>query len=55
MKGIKENLVKWTGWDSNRECHNFDKVGKHSSSKKVITANTYQCIISGKCIASNSH
>jgi len=32
----------------------FDKVGKHSSSTKIITVNNYQCIISGKSTASNS-
>ena len=32
MKDVKENSVQWTGWDSNRECLKFDKVGKHSSS-----------------------
>jgi len=56
MKGVKENLVQWAEWESNCECHKFDKVGKHSSSTKIITANNYyQCIISGKCTASNSH
>jgi len=28
MKDVKEYLVKWTHWDSNRECLRFDKVGK---------------------------
>jgi len=55
MKDVKENSVKWTDWDSNRECLKFDKVGKHSSSTKIITVNIYQCIISGKYTASNSH
>jgi len=49
----KEFSVKWTHWDSNHECLKFDKVGKSSSS--IITANNYQCIVSGKCTASNSH
>jgi len=26
MKDVKENSVQWTDWDSNRECHQFDKV-----------------------------
>jgi len=26
MKDIKEYSVKWTHWDSNRECLKFDKV-----------------------------
>jgi len=39
MKDVKENSFQWTDWDSNRECLKFDKVGKHSSSTKVITAN----------------
>jgi len=51
----KENAVQCTDWDSNRECRKFDKVGKHSSSIKIITVNNYQCIISGKYTASNSH
>jgi len=29
MKDVKENSVRWADWDSNRECLNFDKVGKH--------------------------
>jgi len=55
MKGANENLVQWSDWDSNRESLKFDKVGKHSSSTKIITVNNYQCIISGKCAPSNSH
>jgi len=39
MKDVKENPVQWTEWDSNGEClkFEFDKVGKHSSSTKIIT------------------
>jgi len=56
MKDVNEYSVQRTDWDSNRECLKFDKVGKHSSSTKIITANNYsQCIISGKWTASNSH
>ena len=33
--------VQVTDWDSNRECHKFDQVGKHSSSTKIITANNF--------------
>jgi len=55
MKDVKENSVQWTDWDSNRECLKFDKVGKHLSSTKIIAVNNYQCIILGKCTASNSH
>jgi len=55
MKDVKENSVQWKDWDSNRECLKFDKVRKHSSSTKILTVNNYQCIISGKCTASNSH
>jgi len=55
MKDVKENSVQWTHWNNIHECLKFDKVGKHSSSRKIITANNYQCIISGKCSASNSH
>jgi len=54
MKDVREYLVKWTHWDSNRECLNFDKVGKTSSST-IITDTNYQYIVSGKCTASNSH
>jgi len=54
MKDVKEHSVQWTHWDSNRECLKFDKVGKHSSSTKIIITNNYQCIVSGKCTASNS-
>jgi len=39
MKEVKENLVQWTDWDSKRGRRKFDKVGKHSSSTKIITAN----------------
>jgi len=46
MKDVKENSVQWTDWDSNRECLKFNKVDKHSSSTKVVTAN-YQCITPG--------
>jgi len=38
MKDVKKFSVKWTHWDSNRECLEFDKVGKPSSST-IITAN----------------
>jgi len=55
IKDVKENSVQCTDWDSHRECLKFDIVGKHSSSTKIITVNNYQCIISGKCTASNSH
>jgi len=55
MKDAKEYSVQGTDWDSNCECLKFDKVGKHSSSTKIITANNYYCIISGKWTASNSH
>jgi len=41
MKEVKEYLVEWTDWDSNRECLKFDKVGKHSGSTKIITVNNY--------------
>jgi len=37
MKNAKENSVQWTDRDSNRECLKSDKVGKHSSSTKIIT------------------
>jgi len=40
MKDVKEYSVKWTHWDSNRECLKFDKVGRPSSST-IITANNY--------------
>ena len=40
MEDVKEYSVKWTHWDSNRECLKFDKVGKPSSST-IITANNY--------------
>ena len=40
-----ENSVQCKYWDSNHECLKFDKVGKHSSSTKIITVNNYQCII----------
>jgi len=39
INDVKENSVQWTHRDSNRECLKFDKVGKHSSSTKIITAN----------------
>jgi len=55
MKDLKANSVRWADWDINRECPKFDKVGKHSSSTKIITVNNYQCIITGNCTASNSH
>jgi len=41
MKDVKENSVQWAHWDSNPECLKFDKVGKHSSSTKIITINNY--------------
>jgi len=40
MKDVREYSVKWTHWDSNRECLKFDKVSKPSSST-TITANNY--------------
>jgi len=40
VKDVKEYSVKWTDWDSNRECLKFDKVGKPSSSA-IITANNH--------------
>ena len=40
MKDVKEYSVKWTHWDSNRECLKFDKVGKPSSST-IITDNNH--------------
>jgi len=55
MKDVKENSIHWTDWDSNRECLKFDKLRKHSSLTKLVTANIYHCIISGKCTTSNSH
>jgi len=54
MNDVKEYSIKWTHWDSNRECPKFHKVGKPSSST-IITAKNYQYIVSGKCTASNSH
>jgi len=54
MKDVTEYSVKWTRWDSYRECLKFDKVGNPSSSA-LITANNYQSIVSGRCTASNSH
>ena len=51
MKDGKEYSVKRTHWDSNRECLKFDKP----SCSTIITANKYQCIVSGKCSTSNSH
>ena len=55
MEDVTENSVQWTDWDSNRECLKFHKVVKHSSLTEIITADNYQCFISGKCTASNSH
>jgi len=54
VKDVKEYSVKWTRWDSNRECRKFDNVGKPSSST-IITANNYEYIVSGERTASNSH
>jgi len=54
VKDVKEYSVKWTRWDSNRECLKFEKVGKPSSST-IITANNYEYIVSGERTASNSH
>jgi len=51
----KEKSVQRTDCDSNRECLKFDKVGKHSSSTEIITANKDQCIIPGKCTAALIH
>ena len=55
MEDVTKNSVQWTDWDSNRECLKFHKVVKHSSLTEIITADDYQCIISGKCTANNSH
>jgi len=55
MKDVKEYLVKWTHWDSNRECLKFDKVGKPSSSTILTANNYYQYIVSGKFTASKTH
>jgi len=55
MKDVKENFFQWTDWDSNRESLKFDKVVKHSSSTEIIAANNYQCNLSRKYSASNSH
>jgi len=42
--------------NNNRECLKFDKIGKHSSSTKIIIVNIYyQCIISGKSTTGNLH
>ena len=54
MNDVKEYSVKWTHWDSNRECLKFNKVGKPSNST-MTTASNYQYIVSGKCTASNTH
>jgi len=54
VKDVKEYSVKWTHWDSNRECLKFDEVGKPPSSS-IITANNYHYLVSGKRTASNSH
>jgi len=43
MRDAREYSVKWTHWDSSRECLKFDKIGKPSSSA-IITANNYQYI-----------
>jgi len=51
-EGGKAISVKWTHWDSDRECLKFDEVGKPSIST-IIT--NYQYIVSGKCTVSNSH
>jgi len=51
----KENSVQWTDWDSNREFIKFDKVVKHSRSAELTAVSNFQCIISGKCTASNAH
>jgi len=55
MKDVKENSVHWTDWDSNRECLKFDKVVNHPSSTEIITADNYQCIISGNALPSPIH
>ena len=49
MKDVREYSVKWTHWDSDRECLKFDKIGKPSSST-IITANNYQYIVSGNAL-----
>jgi len=36
VKDGKEYSVKWTHWDSNRECLKFEKVGKPSSSTIIV-------------------
>jgi len=38
VKDVKECSVKWTHWNSNRECPKYHKLGKPSSSI-IITAN----------------
>jgi len=50
MKDVKEYSVQGIDWDSNSEYLKFYKVGKHSSSTKIITGNNYYCIISGTCL-----
>jgi len=43
MKDVKEYSVKWTHWDSDRECLKFGKVGKPSSSTTCIYNNYQYC------------
>jgi len=50
VKDVKEFSVKWTHWDSNRECLKFDKVSKPSSST-IITANNYHSIVLGNALS----
>jgi len=38
-KDVKENSGQWTDRDSNSQGLKIDKVGKHSRSTKIITAN----------------
>jgi len=40
MKDVKEYSVKWTHWDSNRECLKFGKVGKVQHELLPIIINT---------------
>jgi len=52
MKDVKEYSVKWTHWDSNRECLKFDEVGNLQVKLLQIIISH---IVSGKCTRSNSH
>ena len=53
MKDVKKYSVKWTHWDSNRECLKFDKVSKPSSST-IITTYEIQLLIKNLKMKSNS-